>query len=642
MTISARIGQWLYGVFFVVILPLLLWLWASATTDTVRLPVIRAWNTAILLATVGLLLMVTGMVALRVYGGGLPMNAFPPPRLVNRGIYRLFGHPIYFGFSLMCLAVAVGSGSATGLWLITPAVILGSAALVWGYEAPDLRRRFGPSLSPPFLHLPEETSRKALLAERLSVYVLVLLPWVVLYQAVRLLGIPPDAINAYMQFEAAWPVWPWTEWIYASAYVFVGLAPLLAVRSRDLREFCVGGLMATALVTLLFVVLPFIAPPRPFVADTMAGRLLAWERSKDTAAAAFPSFHVIWALLAARLGASATTKPMLRWLFWGWGAMIAASCLTTGMHAFIDVVGGILIFVSVANPGRTWQVIRRGSQWLADSWGEWRIGQLRIINHGIYVGAAAFLGVAIAGQLAGPSNLGSVLAVACTALVGAGLWAQFVEGSPRLLRPFGYYGSIVGGLLAGMVIQVTGHNGWLLLGAYAVAAPWIQAVGRLRCLANGCCHGRAATPDSGITYSHPQTRPCRIASLAGTPIYPTQTYSILWNLFTGPLLLRLWMLGTSPPFVAGLYLVLNGLGRFVEEAYRGEPQTPSVARLSLYQWMAMASILTGAVLTTFRASSAPADWNWISVAAAGAFGVLAWVAMGVDFPQSNRRFARLS
>jgi hypothetical protein len=27
--------------------------------------------------------------------------------------------------------------------------------------------------------------------------------------------------------------------------------------------------------------------------------------------------------------------------------------------------------------------------------------------------------------------------------VGAGLWAQFIEGSPRLLRPFGYYGGLL-------------------------------------------------------------------------------------------------------------------------------------------------------------------------------------------------------
>lgn len=642
MSLSTKLGQWLYGIFFVVILPLLLWLWASATSETVRLPAIQAWNAAVVLAIAGVLLMASGMIALRAYGGGLPMNAFPPPRLVTRGIYRLVAHPIYIGFFLLCLAVAVGSGSATGLWLITPAVLLGSAALVWGYEGPDLRRRFGNSLSPPVLHLPENTSREPLPAERVSAYALVLLPWFVLYEAVQFLGIPPDAINVYMPFEAAWPVWQWTEWVYASAYIFVGLAPLFAVRSRDLREFCIGGWMATAVVTLLFVVLPFVAPPRPFVADTAAGRLLAWERTKDTAAAAFPSFHVIWALLAARLAARSTKRAMLRGLFWISGAVIAVSCITTGMHALVDVAGGIVIFFAVAKPSRTWQMILKGSQWFADSWQEWRIGPLRIINHGFYAAIAAFLGVAIVGQLVGSENLGSNLAVACSALAGAGLWAQLVEGSPRLLRPFGYYGSIVGGLLAVIVLQVTGHNGWLLLGAYAVAAPWIQAVGRLRCLANGCCHGRAAPPDSGIVYSHSQTRPCRIASLAGTSIFPTQTYSILWNLFTGPLLLRLWMLGTSPPFVAGLYLVLNGLGRFVEEAYRGEPQTPNVARLSLYQWMALASIITGAVLTTIRASASPPDWNWASVVAAGIFGALAGIAMGVDFPQSDRRFARLS
>ena len=43
-----------------------------------------------------------------------------------------------------------------------------------------------------------------------------------------------------------------------------------------------------------------------------------------------------------------------------------------------------------------------------------------------------------------------------------------------------------------------------------------------------------------------------------------------------------------------------GLGRFVEEAYRGEVQTPFLFGLRLYQWMAILSIVLGAICTTIK------------------------------------------
>ncbi|MCP4105598.1 MAG: hypothetical protein GY749_08685 [Desulfobacteraceae bacterium] len=33
-------------------------------------------------------------------------------------------------------------------------------------------------------------------------------------------------------------------------------------------------------------------------------------------------------------------------------------------------------------------------------------------------------------------------------------------------------------------------DGWQLAGAFSVAGQFVQAIGRLRCLVQGCCHGR--------------------------------------------------------------------------------------------------------------------------------------------------------
>ncbi len=442
--------------------------------------------------------------------------------------------------------------------------------------------------------------------------------------------------------EARWPVVEWSEAVYATVYPLTVLAPLCARRERDLRDFAIGGLLATAIGTLLFVTIPLIAPPRAFVPSSPLGGLLQWERSFDSAAAAFPSFHVLWALLAARLWAR--SFPRLRVLAWGWGAAVSASCLSTGMHALVDILAGAALFPVVANPARTWAAVRRGSERLANSWLEWSVGGVRLLNGGFLIAAGSFLGVALAGFLAGSAGPGPIFAVALSGLVGAGLWAQLVEGSSRLARPFGYYGGVIGALAGMLAVGVAGGDGWLLVGAFAVAAPWIQGIGRLRCLVNGCCHGHAAPAGVGITYLHPRTRPCRLANLAGVPIHPTQTYSVLWNLACAPLLLRLWLAGAPPAFVGGVYLLLNGLGRFAEEAYRGEPQTPVVLGLHLYQWTAVASVVAGALLTALgpRAAAPPPELDVASLALAAVFGLLAGAAMGVDFPSSDRRFARLA
>jgi prolipoprotein diacylglyceryltransferase len=166
----------------------------------------------------------------------------------------------------------------------------------------------------------------------------------------------------------------------------------------------------------------------------------------------------------------------------------------------------------------------------------------------------------------------------------------------------------------------------------------------MRCLIQGCCHGHEASPEIGIRYSHPRSRVCRLANLNGIPIHPTPVYSILWNLVIAFAVTRLWFVHASFGMIAGIYLILAGLGRFVEEAYRGEPQTPILGGLRLYQWIAILSVVAGPVLTALHATGVPAAprFSWDSVLAGFGFGLFTWFALGVDFPDSNRRFARLA
>jgi phosphatidylglycerol:prolipoprotein diacylglycerol transferase len=148
----------------------------------------------------------------------------------------------------------------------------------------------------------------------------------------------------------------------------------------------------------------------------------------------------------------------------------------------------------------------------------------------------------------------------------------------------------------------------------------------------------------GIVYTHPQSRVVTIAHLCGVPLHPTQLYSIIGNLIIAAVLMRLWFLGLPPLFLAGLYLLFSSIARFVEEGFRGEPQTIRFAGLPIYQWLAIILSITGIILTSLPGLSVPqphwGDWNLAAISLG--FAGFTWFAMGVDFPESHWRFSRLT
>ena len=640
----------LYGAFFTLLLPALLFLWARATESVVPLPALHQPAAGMAVAGAGFALMLAGWITLASRGRGLPMNAFPPTRFVTTGVYGWIADPIYIGFGAVMLGVSIATGSASGLWLVTPVTILAMAALVIGYERPDLGRRFGAAAERrPRISLPPGGDSAPAGRERLSVFVLVFGPWLVAYYGVQFLGAPPDAFFIELPFERELPVLQWTEAVYALTYVFVPVTPLLLRTRTDLRRFAISGLVATAVITLLWLSIPVAVSYRPFQPAGWLGRMLEYERETSTGVAAFPAFHVLWALIAAdawaRIGRGHGARLALATAGWTIAAAIAVSCVTTGMHAALDILAAAVLFVPLRDCAATWDRVRAAAERIANSWREWRVGPLRIIAHGFYAALAAALGAGIAGAAAGPAAWPYVVLLGLAALAGAGLWAQALEGSPRLLRPFGYYGGILGFLAGAALAGLLGADVMLVLGAWAVAGPWVQAIGRLRCLVQGCCHGGPAPLHVGIRYFHSRSRVTQLTALAGVPIHPTPLYSILANVATGILLLRFWTAGATPALVAGTYLMLNAVARFTEESFRAEPQTPVIRGLHVYHWFAIASFIIGAVATTVPATPTAEPFAGLGfrvVATALAMGALAGFAMGVDFPESDRRFARLA
>ena len=632
---ALRPGPVLYGLLFAVVLPVLLVLWARGAAPEVHLPALHAPLPGWIAAASGLALVASAMLDLWRRGGGLPMNAFPPPRLVTGGAYAVVGHPIYVGFALAVAGVAVATGSAAGLWLVSPSVALASAALVLGHERPDLLRRFG-RLPRPWLSLPPPGIAPPTWSERTGALLLVLGPWLLLYEGCAAIGPAGDAVSSLLPFERGWPVASWAEPLYASTYPVV-LAAFLWSPSRDaLRTLSTRALWSMAIVFPAFLLLPLVAPPRPFEPSGPLGALIALERAWDTPACAFPSYHVVLAFLAA----DALSARSRLWRPWGWG--VAASCVLVGAHSLVDVLAGLVVVAALRRGRAIWELLRRGAERVANSWRDFRVGPVRVINHGLWVGLGAGGGVVVLGSVLGPGGATLAAAIWGLGVVGAGAWAQAVEGR-GLSRPFGYYGGVLGAVLGVMLAPAFGFDRWTALAATALAAPVVQGIGRLRCLVQGCCHGAPAPEWLGIRHVTPLSRVVK-AGLGGIPVHPTALYSILWNVLVVAVLLRLALLGAPAHLVAGLYLFLGGVGRFVEEAYRGEPQTPIVLGLRLYQWMAVGSTVAGAALTALGPSPAvrlAVPGSGVLVAGLVAFVVTA-AAMGADLPGSSRRLSRLA
>jgi protein-S-isoprenylcysteine O-methyltransferase Ste14 len=458
-TAAGTVARFLYGALFVVVVPAFLVLFSVTARVPVAVPALPVPGVA--LGLLGLGVMLRGMWEIWRVGGGLPMNAFPPERLVTGGIYALLPHPIYLGFVLLCLGASLAFGSATGLALTTPIVALSALALVLGHENRYLLRTYGEL-------------------------------------------------------------------------------------------------------------------PRPL------------------------------------LGASRLLGPVARAL---------------GLD-------------------RLWRAVLSLTGRLANSWSSVRVGPARLINHGVFAGLAGGVGAFLVVLLSGSRHVASISILMLVAILGAALVGQLLVGSSnRLSRPFGYFGGLLGIAAGGAVMYLFDHTMLLVLAAFAFAGPWTQALGRLRCVVQGCCHGSPAARGRGIVVRNEHSRVCALAGLAGTEIHPTQLYSILGNLALGALLVWLWAAAAPLTLIAGLYLALAGVVRFIEEGFRGEPLTRIIGGLHIYQWFSVGMLVAGMLLMMLGSEPAP-PVDVSSLGPAAAIGLVFFVvcgfAMGVDFPDSKSRFSRLS
>lgn len=620
--ITTQINKILYATVFLIVIPFVLWLWAKYTEDLINLPVIESNLAGYILIVFGFLLMTSAMYVLKKYGKGLPMNAYPPLKFVTNGPYYFVSHPIYWGFGMLMAGYFILTKSASGLWLVTPITILAIIALVMGYEAIDLKKRFPNQNRTTILDLPKKTNETAGVKERfVSFY------WVA--ASLLLCNFIIDKLVGQTAAMFGKPlVLPFStenQTLLLLSVLFIIAIPFLIKRKNLLRTWAIKSLIALSVLTFTALLYPGLgAQYLPLqhgvicfvpISLIMLSVKIIFRQSK--------SFGVLYSLIAV--------------------ALISIQ-LTFSRSAVLHLSSSVIIFLLADNYFHIWNFLRKSAEKIANSWQEWVFGKVRVINHGFYVGFGTFLGILLAGTLVGDAYAWAILIFAVVVIVFSALWAQLIEGSEKLKRPYGYYGAMVGIVFASLAVWAMDYNVWVIIGVISVVMPWVQGIGRFRCLVNGCCHGsKVNNPKIGIKYFHPRSRVCGLSNLKAQLLHPTPLYAMLWLFLVGFILLSLWHNNFSSPFIFGLYLILTGIGRFVEEAYRGEVQTPIIKGLRLYQWAAILSVFIGIIMTIIHVEAVTiiSDVGWETILSALIGGLFTFFAMGVDFPYSNARFSRL-
>ena len=139
------------------------------------------------------------------------------------------------------------------------------------------------------------------------------------------------------------------------------------------------------------------------------------------------------------------------------------------------------------------------------------------------------------------------------------IWAYIIDiGFAGLALHGAIIGAVTGIIIYAKVTKIELKKVVSVSDCIALGAPLAQAVGRLGCLINGCCHGIQTNVSWAIIYTHPNSA-CRMCNV---PLHPTQLYFFLWNLFVFFVLLGLRNRLKQPGTLFLLYLCLYSAGDF--------------------------------------------------------------------------------
>jgi phosphatidylglycerol---prolipoprotein diacylglyceryl transferase len=129
-----------------------------------------------------------------------------------------------------------------------------------------------------------------------------------------------------------------------------------------------------------------------------------------------------------------------------------------------------------------------------------------------------------------------------------------------------------------------------LFDALAIPLAVGHGFGRLGCFMNGCCYGRETSLGWAI---HPNAPP----EVAGLPLHPTQLYEAFGIFYIAFCLTYIEKFRRYPGSVAGTYLILYALLRFIVEFFRGDVPHDVLGRFTLAQTVCMGLFIVAWLLS---------------------------------------------
>lgn len=249
-------------------------------------------------------------------------------------------------------------------------------------------------------------------------------------------------------------------------------------------------------------------------------------------------------------------------------------------------------------------------------------GRFALPTYGVLAAAGLILGLLLNIRLAVRDginedkawNLGVIAII--SAILGSKLLLVIIEweyfsAHPRALLDAGfiqsggvYYGGFIGGMLVSIAyMKWAGMPMLRTTDAFAPGIAFGHGLGRLGCLAAGCCYGESTNLPWAVIFTNPLAN-----KGAGTPLnlplHPTQVYEFLAEMVITSILLLLWKRRSFAGQIVGTYAFLYGVARFFLEFLRGDPGRGSVmgGMFSLTQVISILFVIMGGVLWLRRAS----------------------------------------
>ncbi len=183
-------------------------------------------------------------------------------------------------------------------------------------------------------------------------------------------------------------------------------------------------------------------------------------------------------------------------------------------------------------------------------------------------------------------------------LLGAKLMFFIVEwkailADPSLLLDVGngfvVYGGIIGGILAGFLYTKIKKLNFLKY--FDMTMPSValaQAFGRIGCFLAGCCYGKETDSSWGVVFHNTPMAP------TGVRLIPTQLISSAGDFLICFLLCMYARKSKKDGQVAGAYLLLYSIGRFLIEFLRDDPRG-TVGMFSTSQFISLLLFAAGVI-----------------------------------------------